>query len=77
MHFTNLDYLNDGSLHFTELPDGGMKESNKMLIGLNIVTIIPETDNQDPPNLIDSEIERANKKKKDAKKRRQKKINLA
>ncbi len=44
MHVTNIGYLKDGPPRFTELPDGGIEESNKMLVGLNTAAIIPETD---------------------------------
>ncbi len=45
MHVTNLGYLKDGPPRFTELLDGGTKESNRMLVGLNTAAVIPETDN--------------------------------
>ena len=43
MHVTNLGYLKDKPFYFTELPNGNMEESNGMLVGLNIVAIIPKT----------------------------------
>ncbi len=76
MHVTKLGYLEDGPPCFTELPDGGTEESNRMLVGLDTAAVIPETNDQDLPNLIDLEAERANKKKEKAKRRRQRKINL-
>lgn len=76
MHITNLDHLKDKTPRSTELPDSGMEKSNRILIGLDTVAIIPETDNQHLPNLIDSEAEWANKKKEKAKKCRLRKINL-
>ncbi len=76
MHITNLGYLEDGPPRFTELPDGGTEESNRMLVGLDIAAVIPKTDDQDLPDLIDSEAKRANKKKEKAERRRQRKINL-
>ncbi len=54
-----------------------MKKSNRMLIELDTAAIIPKTNNQDLPDLIDLEAKRANKKKEKAEKRRQRKINLA
>ncbi len=77
MHFTNLGYLEDGPPRFMEFPNGGTEELNRMLVGLDTTAVIPETDNQDLPDLIDSEAERANKKKEKAERRRQSKINLA
>ena len=44
MHVTSLGYLENGPLCFTELLDGGIKESNRMLIGLDTAAIIPDTD---------------------------------
>lgn len=48
---------------FTELQDGDMEESNRILVGLDTTAVISVTDDQDPPDLIDLEVERANKKK--------------
>lgn len=76
MHITNLGCLENGSSCFTELLDGVMEKLNRMLVGLNIAVVISETNNQDLPDPIDLEVERANKKKKKAKGRRQRKINL-
>lgn len=47
IYVTNLSYLKDRPLWFIKLLDGGTKESNKMLVGLNIVVVIPKIDNQD------------------------------
>ncbi len=77
IHVTNLGYLEDRPPHFTELLDGSTKESNKMLVRLDIAAIIPETDNQDLLDLIDLEAEWVNKKKEKAERRQQRKINLA
>ncbi len=77
MHITNLGYLEDGPPCFTELPDGGTEELNRMLVGLDTAAIIPETDDQDLSDLIVSEVEQVNKKKEKAERRRQRKINLA
>ncbi len=77
MCVTNLGYLEDGSRRFTKLPNSGTEESNKMLVELDTAAVIPEADNQDLPDLIDLEAERANKKKEKAERRRQRKINLA
>ena len=74
MHVTNLDYLGDGPLYFTKLPDGGMDKSNRILIGLDIAAVILETDDQDLLDLIDLETEQANKKKEKTERRRQKKL---
>lgn len=76
MYVINLGYLKDGPLRFIELLDGGIKEFNKILVGLNIATVIPETNKQNIPDLIDLETKRANKKNEKAKRRQQKKINL-
>lgn len=77
MHVTSLGYLENGSPHFTELPDDSTEESNRMLVGLDIAAIILDTDEQEPPPLMDSEAERANKKKEKAERRQQRKIILA
>lgn len=77
MHVINLGYLEDGPPCFTEFSNGSTKESNKMLVGLDTTAVIPETDNQDPPDLIDLEVKRTNKKKEKAERRWQRKINLA
>lgn len=45
IHVINLDYLEDGSPHLIELPDGSMDKSNKMLVELDIAGIFPETNN--------------------------------
>lgn len=57
MYVTNLGYLEERSPCFTELPDRNTEESNRILIGLDIVAVIPETNDQDPLDLIDSEVE--------------------
>lgn len=72
IYITNLSYLKDGPSHFMEFPDSSMEESNWMLVVLDIAAIIPETDNQDLPDLIDLKVEQANKKKDKAERRRQK-----
>ncbi len=77
MHVTNLGYLKDGPPCFTELPNDSMEESNRILVGLDIATIIPKTDNQDLSDLIDLEVKRANKKKEKAERCQQRKIHLA
>ena len=66
MHVINLGYLENRPPHFRELSDSGMEESNRMLIELKTAAIIPETDDQDLPDLIDSKAEQANKKKEKA-----------
>ncbi len=43
MHVTNLGYLEDRPPYFTELPEGGTEESNRMLIGLDTAAVIPKT----------------------------------
>lgn len=45
MHITNLGYLKDRPLCFLEFLDSSMEESNRMLVRLDIVAIIPETNN--------------------------------
>ncbi len=57
IHVINLGYLEDGPPCFTELPDSGTEESNRMLVGLDTAAVIPETDDQNLPDLIDSEAE--------------------
>lgn len=64
IYVTNLGYLKDKPLYFTELLDGNIEELNKMLIELDTAIVIPETNNQDLTNLIDLEAKWANKKKK-------------
>lgn len=76
IHVTNLGYLEDGSPYFLELLKGSMEKSNKMFVGLDTIAVISETNNWDLPDLIDLEVEWANKMKEKAKRRRQKKINL-
>ncbi len=67
MYIINLSYLKDGLLYFTEFSEGNINELNKMLVGLDIATVISETDNQNLIDLIDLEVEWANKKKEKAK----------
>lgn len=69
MHVTNLSYLEDKPSYFTELSESDMEESNKMLVGLDTASVIPETDKQDLLDLIDLEFEQANKKKEKAERR--------
>ena len=76
MHVTNLGYFEDGPLCFTELSDGGTKESNRLLLGLNTALVISEINNQYLLDLIDSKVKRVNKKKEKIERRRQRKINL-
>lgn len=45
MHITNLGYLKDRLLHFTEFLDDGTEKLNRILVGLNIAAVILETDN--------------------------------
>ena len=63
MHVTNLGYLKDGSLCFTEFSDGGMDKSNKILVRLDIAAVILEINNQNLLNLINLKAEWVNKKK--------------
>ncbi len=42
IHIINLDYLKNRSPHFIELLDGSTEELNKMLVGLDTRTVIPE-----------------------------------
>ena len=44
MHVISLRYLEDGSLYFTELPDSGTEELNRMLVGLDTTAVIPNID---------------------------------
>lgn len=64
IYITNLDYLEDGLTHFTELLDGNIVDSSRMLISLDTTTVIFKIDNQDLPDLIDLKAEGINKKKK-------------
>lgn len=77
MHVINLGYLEDRPPCFMKLPDGGTKELSRMLVRLDTITVIPEIDKQNPPYLINLEVEQANKKKEKAEKCRQRKIILA
>lgn len=45
IYITNLDYLENRPLCFTELLDNSMEELNKILVGLNIAAIISKTNN--------------------------------
>lgn len=64
IHVTNLGYLENISLYFKKLSNSNLEESNKILIKLDIATIIIETNNQDLPDLIDLKPKQTNKKKK-------------
>ncbi len=48
-----------------------------MLVRLDTAVVIPETNDQDLLDLIDLEVEQANKKKEKVERRQQRKINLA
>ena len=72
----NLSYPKDGPFCFIELPNSNIEESDKILIGLDTVIVIPKTDNQDLLDLINLEIQWANKKKEKVENRWQRKINL-
>ncbi len=67
MPIINLGYLEDRPLHFTKLLDGGIEESNRILVRLDRTLIIPQTNNQDSSNFIDLETEQINKKKEKVK----------
>lgn len=56
MHITNLDYLEDGPLCFTELFNGDTEESNRILVGLNTTVVILEINNQNLLDLIDLKV---------------------
>lgn len=43
MYITNLNYLEDKSSYFMELPNGGTEKSNKILVGLDIIAVISNT----------------------------------
>lgn len=75
-YITKLGNLEERFSRFIELPNGNTEKSNKMLVKLDIVVVISETDHQDPPYLIDLKAKQANKKKEKAERRWQKKINL-
>lgn len=77
IYVINLSYLEDRSLYITELPNDNIEESQRMLVGLDVAAIIPKTDNQNLPDLIDSIAKWVNKKKEKAKRRWQRKIYLA
>lgn len=74
---TNLGYLENRTLGFIKLPDGGTQESNRMLVGLDTAVGITETKNQDLPYLISSKVDWVNKKKLKTERIRKRKINLA
>ena len=63
---TYLGYLKDRSPCFTKLTDNDMKESKRILIGLDTIAIILQPDNEDLPDLIDLKAKRTNKKKEKA-----------
>ena len=67
MHVTNLGYLKNRSLHFTESLDSNTEELNKILVRLDTAIVILETDNRDLLDLIDLKAKQANKKKEKAK----------
>ena len=68
MHIINQSFLEDRSSYFTELLDSNTKELNKMLVELDIATVILEINYQDLSNLIDLKVKQANKKKEKAEK---------
>lgn len=68
MYVINLGYLKDRFSYFIELLDNSIQESNRILVGLNTTTDIPETNNQDLLHLIDLEAKWTNKKKEKAEK---------
>lgn len=76
IYIINLGYWENRPSCFTEFPDCGIKESNRIWVGLDIATIIPKTNNQDLFDLIDLEAKWANKKKEKVKRYQQRKINL-
>ena len=45
IYITNLGYLQDKSLYFTELSNGSIEELKKILIKLDITAIISEINN--------------------------------
>lgn len=63
IYVTNLGYLKNRSPYFTELPDSVMEKLNKILVGLDTATVIPDIDDQDLSDRIDSKVEQAKKKK--------------
>ena len=70
MYVINLGYLKDRPPYFTELLDGGTKESNWILVRLNTAVVIPKTDDQDLSDLINLEAKQTNKKKEKTERRR-------
>lgn len=69
IYVINLGYLEDGSRYIIKLLDSSIKESNRILVELDIVTIIPKINNQDLSDLIDLKAKRVNKKKEKAERR--------
>lgn len=55
MYVFSLGYLENGSSWFVELPDGGTKESNILLMGLNKQTFF--ADDKQLPALDNSNVE--------------------
>ena len=69
MHIINLNYLKDRLFCFTKLLDNGIKELNRILVGLNTIAVILKTNNSDLLDLIDLEAKRVNKKKEKVERR--------
>lgn len=63
MYVNDLDYLENELSCFTELPNGGTEEANRILVGLDTAGIIPEIDNQNTADLNNLEVKRENNKK--------------
>lgn len=75
MHVTSLGYLEDGLFQFVKLPDGGTKEENRQLIGLNKQPLF--LDNKQELGLDDLDVEQIRKKKTKAERQRTRQKNLA
>ena len=56
IYIINLGYLEDRSLYFTELPNDGTEELNRILVWLDIVAVIQKIDIQNLPDIIDLEV---------------------
>lgn len=74
INVNNLGYLEERSLCFIELSNGGTEELNKILVGIYIAAVIPENDNQNPLDPINSKAKQVDKKKRKAKRCQQRKL---
>lgn len=57
IYVINLNYLENKFPRFMELSNSGTEKSNKMLVGLDTATMIPDNDDDHLLILIDLEVE--------------------